>query len=59
MKVTDLSDRNDRNVQPIPDINTNLNTDLNADRESAPSETSESTEIEVIGKMSSNGNRSA
>lgn len=50
MKATDLSDRNDRNVQPIPDINTNLNTDLNADRESAPSETSESTEIEVIGK---------
>jgi hypothetical protein len=46
MKVTDLSNRSDRNVEPIPDINTDINTDVNTDRESTP----ETTAIELAGK---------
>ncbi|MBC3796453.1 hypothetical protein [Acetobacterium tundrae] len=48
MKLTDLSNRSDRNVKPIPDINTDINTDVNTDRESGSSELSESTEIAII-----------
>ncbi len=43
MKVTDLSNRSDKNVEPIPDINTDINTDVNTDRESTP----ETTEIAI------------
>jgi hypothetical protein len=46
MKVTDLSNRSDRNVEPIPDINTDINTDVNTDRESTP----ETTAIELAGE---------
>ncbi|PKM71909.1 MAG: hypothetical protein CVU92_07820 [Firmicutes bacterium HGW-Firmicutes-17] len=46
MKVTDLSNRSDKNVEPIPDINTDINTDVNTDRESTP----EMTEIEITGE---------
>lgn len=41
MKETTLSIQSDRNVEPIPDINTDINTDVNTDRESNP----ETTEI--------------
>ena len=41
MKVTDLSNRSDKNVEPIPDINTDINTDVNTDRDS----TTETTEV--------------
>ncbi|URN83509.1 hypothetical protein [Acetobacterium wieringae] len=41
MKVPDLSNRSDKNVEPIPDINTYINTNINTDRESNP----ETTEI--------------
>lgn len=50
MKVTDLSNRSDKNVEPIPDINTVINTDGNSDRERDPSGRSESTEIQMIEK---------
>lgn len=46
MKETSLSIQSDRNVEPIPDINTDINTDVNTDRESTP----ETTEIEIIGE---------
>ncbi|AFA50246.1 hypothetical protein [Acetobacterium woodii] len=46
MKVTGLSNRSDRNVEPIPDINTDINTDVNTDRESPP----ETTAIELARK---------
>lgn len=46
MKVPDLSNRSDKNVEPIPDINTDINTDVNTDRES----TRKDTEIELSGK---------
>lgn len=41
MKETTLSIQSDRNVEPIPDINTDINTDVNTDRESI----TETTEI--------------
>lgn len=41
MKETSLSIQSDKNVEPIPDINTYINTDVNTDRES----TTETTEV--------------
>lgn len=41
MKETTLSIQSDKNVEPIPDINTDINTDVNTDRES----TTETTEV--------------
>lgn len=41
MKETTLSIQSDKNVEPIPDINTDINTDVNTDRESI----TETTEI--------------
>lgn len=41
MKETTLSIQSDRNVEPIPDINTDINTDVNTDRDS----TTETTEV--------------
>lgn len=41
MKETSLSIQSDRNVEPIPDINTDINTDVNTDRDS----TTETTEV--------------
>lgn len=41
MKETSLSIQSDKNVEPIPDINTDINTDVNTDRETTP----ETTEI--------------
>lgn len=49
MKVTDLSNRSDKNVEPIPDINTDINTDVNTDRDSTP----EMTDIQIIGECES------
>jgi hypothetical protein len=46
MKETSLSIQSDKNVEPIPDINTDINTDVNTDRESTP----ETNEIEIAGK---------
>lgn len=41
MKETSLSIQSDKNVKPIPDINTYINTDVNTDREG----TTETTEV--------------
>lgn len=50
IEMTKLSNRNDENVKPIPDINTNINTDINNNNPIIPSSYFDNEELDALFK---------
>ena len=50
IEMTNLSNRNDENVKPIPNINTNINTDINNNNPIIPSSYFDNEELDALFK---------